>query len=427
VAAAKLLPLLEAGALVSVVAPEVVPSIEALGVPVARRPFEPADLDDAWLVVAAAPPEVNRAVGVEAERRRVFVNAVDDPAAATAYTGGVIRRDGVTVAVSTSGRAPALAGLLREGIDALLPEALGAWVERAESLRAGWRRDRIPLAARRPRLLEALVALHRLDPPATEFPPSHATPPAPGGFVSLVGAGPGDPELLTVRAVRRLAEADLVLHDALVSPEALKLAPRAHCFPVGKRAGRPSVQQETIHRLLIRAARQGKRVVRLKAGDPFVFGRGGEEAEALARAGIPHEVVPGLSAALAAPALAGIPLTHRGLAAAFTVVSGHAEEAYRPVLAGLAPGASTVVVLMGLATRARLVEVLLEQGWAPTTPAAALLAAGTPEASVWTGPLTDLPRAPLAPVDAPGTLVIGPVVALAAAAPQQRHSRSATS
>jgi uroporphyrin-III C-methyltransferase/precorrin-2 dehydrogenase/sirohydrochlorin ferrochelatase len=237
-----------------------------------------------------------------------------------------------------------------------------------------------------------------------------------GGFVSLVGAGPGDPELLTLKAVRRLEEADLVLYDALVSGDVLRHARRAHCFFVGKRAGRPSVKQETIQRILVQAARAGKRVVRLKAGDPFVFGRGGEEVLALAEAGIPHEVVPGLSSALAAPALAGIPLTHRGLAAGFTVVSGHAEEAYRPVISGLRPGAATLVVLMGLGTRARLVEVLREAGWPAATPAAAVLGASTPEASTWTGTIAELPSAPLDGGHAPGTIVVGPVVSIASAA-----------
>ena len=158
------------------------------------------------------------------------------------------------------------------------------------------------------------------------------------GFVSLVGAGPGDPDLLTLRAARALAAADLVLYDALVARETLDLAPRAQRFSVGKRAGRASMDQETINRLLVRAARRGKRVVRLKGGDPFVFGRGGEEALALVAAGVPCEVVPGVSSAVAAPALAGIPVTHRGLASAFVVVSGHAESAWRPVLDGLAPG-----------------------------------------------------------------------------------------
>jgi len=235
-------------------------------------------------------------------------------------------------------------------------------------------------------------------------------------MVSLVGAGPGDPDLLTVKAVRRLEEADLVLYDALVSGEALRHARRAHCFFVGKRAGRPSVKQETIHRILIQAARAGRRVVRLKDGDPFVFGRGGEEVQALAEAGIPHEVIPGISSALAAPALAGIPLTHRGLAAGFTVVSGHAEEAYRPIVSAIRPGASTLVVLMGLGTRTRLAQVLLQAGWSGHTPAAAILGASTPDARTWTGTLAELPDAPLEDSPAPGTLVIGAVVALAPAA-----------
>jgi uroporphyrin-III C-methyltransferase/precorrin-2 dehydrogenase/sirohydrochlorin ferrochelatase len=424
VAATKLEALAPTGADLLVVAPEIRPEILASGVRVARRPFRPEDLDGAWYVVAAAPPEVNRAVGAEAVRRHIFVNAVDDPSAATAYAGGVIRRGGVTVAISTGGRAPALAGLLREGIEALLPEQVGTWVERAEALRAGWRAERLPLGDRRPRLLLALNALYGCEvapgaPAPTPAPRADATTPAPRaavavGFVSIVGAGPGDPELLTVKAVKRLEEADLVLYDALVSGEALRHARRAHCFFVGKRAGRPSVKQETIQRMLIQAALHGKRVVRLKAGDPFVFGRGGEEVLALAEAGVPHEVIPGLSAALAAPALAGIPVTHRGLATGFTVVSGHAEEAYRPVVMAVRPGATTLVVLMGVATRARLADLLIRAGWSPETPAAALLSASTPEAHTWVGTLAGLADAPLPDARAPGTLVIGEVVSLAA-------------
>lgn len=234
------------------------------------------------------------------------------------------------------------------------------------------------------------------------------------GFVSLVGAGPGDPELLTVRAVRRLAAADLVLYDALVAPEMLALAPRAHHFSVGKRAGRPSIRQETIQRLMIRAARRGKRVVRLKCGDPFVLGRGGEEALALAAARTPFEVVPGVTSAVAAPALAGIPVTHRGLASGFLVVSGHAEVAYRPVLEGVPPGSVTVVVLMGLGSRAAVAQVLLSRGWPAATPTAACLAAGTPRAHTWIGTLGTLGDAALEACDpdAAGTIVIGDVVSV---------------
>src|SRR6185436_13234093 len=236
------------------------------------------------------------------------------------------------------------------------------------------------------------------------------------GRVALVGAGPGDPELLTRKAARRLAEADLVLYDALVSPETLALATRAQKFYVGKRCKRHAMAQETIHRLMVRAARRGRRVVRLKGGDPFVFGRGGEEALALKAAGVPFEIVPGITSAVAAPALAGIPVTHRGLCAAFTVVSGHDEATWRPIVDGLPPGAGTLVVLMGLAKRARIAAALIARGWPARTPCAVVRGAATPAASTWTGTLDELgaEEAPPATEGAPGTLVFGQVVSLAA-------------
>ena len=235
------------------------------------------------------------------------------------------------------------------------------------------------------------------------------------GFVSLVGAGPGDPELLTLKASRRLAEADLLLYDGLVPAEVTALATRAQHFSVSKRAGRPSVDQETIHQVMIRGARRGKRVVRLKNGDPFLLGRGGEEALALRAAGIPFEVVPGITAAVAAPALAGIPVTHRGLAAGFTVVSGHAAEAFEPILGAVAPGSMTVIVLMGLRNRGRLAETLLGRGWNAHTPAAVVLAASTPRMRLWNGRLDELGTARLdIPDGAPGTIVVGDVANLSA-------------
>jgi uroporphyrin-III C-methyltransferase/precorrin-2 dehydrogenase/sirohydrochlorin ferrochelatase len=231
------------------------------------------------------------------------------------------------------------------------------------------------------------------------------------GFVSLVGAGPGDPELLTLRALRRLEAADLVLNDALVPASLVELAPKAKRFFVGKRAGRHSIDQDTIHKLMIRAARRGERVVRLKCGDPFVLGRGGEEALALREAGVPYEIVPGLSSAIAAPALAGIPVTHRGLASGFAVVSGHAASSYEPIVSSIAPGALTLVVLMGLASRAAIAAFLIARGWSAETPAAICLGASHPDASTWTGTLRDLHAAPAAG-DLPGILVIGAVVSL---------------
>jgi uroporphyrin-III C-methyltransferase / precorrin-2 dehydrogenase / sirohydrochlorin ferrochelatase len=234
------------------------------------------------------------------------------------------------------------------------------------------------------------------------------------GLVSLVGAGPGDPDLLTRRALDRLARADLVLNDALVPAELLEFAPTARRFFVGKRAGRHSIEQTTIHALMIRAARRGHRVVRLKCGDPFVLGRGGEEALALAAAGIDFEIVPGVSSALAAPALAGIPVTHRGLATAVVVMSGHAPSAWRPIVDSLAPGAATIVVLMGLGTRGQLAPALLDRGWPGITPCAVVLSASHASQASWRGPLTELPTATFADLEAPGVIVIGAVVDLAA-------------
>lgn len=230
------------------------------------------------------------------------------------------------------------------------------------------------------------------------------------GFVSLVGAGPGDPELLTLRALKRLRDAHLVLNDALVPDDLLALAPTAQRFYVGKRAGRHSIDQEGIHKLMVRAAQRGQRVVRLKCGDPFVLGRGGEEALALEAAGIAYEVVPGLSSAIAAPALAGIPVTHRGLAAGFAVISGHAESAYGPLLDGVARG-MTIVVLMGVKTRGAIAARLIARGWPASTPAAIIHGASQPDAITWIGDLATLGAASFE-TELPAVLVIGDVVSL---------------
>jgi uroporphyrin-III C-methyltransferase/precorrin-2 dehydrogenase/sirohydrochlorin ferrochelatase len=229
------------------------------------------------------------------------------------------------------------------------------------------------------------------------------------GHVALVGAGPGDPELWTVRAVRRLEAADLVLYDSLVDAAALASHTRARCFLVGKRAGRASVRQETINGLMIRAARQGKRVVRLKGGDPFVFGRGAEEALALAAEGIPVEVVPGVTTAVAAPALAGIPVTHRGVASGFLVLAGHADEALDQTLGAVRPNEISLVVLMALGRRAALAARLVAHGWDADTPAAIVCAASTGDAWTWTGSLANMGDA-TPPDGLAGTIVVGRVV-----------------
>lgn len=401
VAASKLEALLAAGADVTVVAPEVVPEIDRPGVTVVRRPFEDADLDGAWWVVAAAPAHVNKRVRAAADARRIFVNAVDDPLHATAYLGGVVKRDGVTIAISTDGRAPALSGLLREGIDAVLPRDLSTWLSAADAIRREWKEHNVPMERRRPQLLDTLNKLYEGKGKAEgERGP---------GFVSLVGAGPGDPGLWTVRAVRRLEEADLVLYDALVDASALRRTTRAQCFCVGKRARRDSVPQETIHRLMIRAAARGKRVVRLKGGDPFVFGRGGEEALALAMAGIPFEVVPGVTTAVAAPELAGIPVTHRGLASGFLVIAGHTAAQVDAALEAIRPNGVSVVILMGVGIRGQLASQLIAHGWPAATPAAIVCDVSTPNEWTWTGRLDRMGDAE-APAGAAGVLVVGEVV-----------------
>jgi uroporphyrin-III C-methyltransferase len=233
------------------------------------------------------------------------------------------------------------------------------------------------------------------------------------GHVSLVGAGPGDPGLLTRTAIARLRAADLVLYDALIDKRILRYARRAQRFFVGKRAGRHAMTQDAIHALMIRAARRGRRVVRLKGGDPFVFGRGGEEALALQHAGIAYDVVPGVTSAVAAPSAAGIPLTHRGVASAFLVVSGHEEEAFASAIAQLQPNGVTVVVLMGLARSAAIACLLIDRGWARSTPAAVIVDASRPQQQVWRGTL-DLLAADAVDIDArgAGTIVIGDVVAV---------------
>ncbi|MEO7273838.1 MAG: uroporphyrinogen-III C-methyltransferase [Vicinamibacterales bacterium] len=418
VAASKLHALLEAEALVTVVAPDIVDEIAAAPVRIVRRGFEEQDLNGVCFVVAAAPPEVNRQVAAAAEPRGLFVNAVDDMANASVYLGAVVRKAGITMAMSTDGEAPALVGLMREALEQILPDDLDTWMETAREARRGWLARQVPMAERRPLLLEALIALYARRAPG---PVGNGR-----GFVSLVGAGPGDPGLLTRRAAERLAAADLVLYDALVDPEALRFAPRAQRVFVGKRAGRPAVTQEFIIRLLVRAASRGRRVVRLKGGDPFVFGRGGEEALALAAAGLPFEVVPGISAAIAAPALAGIPVTHRGIATGFVVVSGHTEDAYRPILESVAPGSATIVVLMGLGRIGDIAGVLLTAGWNPATPAAVLVSAATAAAAAVVVTLADLARGVEATrTRQPGTVVIGDVVRLRAALASDGLARDA--
>ena len=451
VAAGKLRALLDAGAHVRVIAPDVSREIEDAGVEIIRRGFEPADLDGAWLVVAAATPAVNREVAVAAEARRLFVNAVDDPANATAFLSGTLRRDGVTIAISTSGDAPGLTALVREALDMVLPADLDRWMTEARRQRAAWRRDGVPMAERKPKLLRALNALYegsglRAQGSGPTARPAVATGPKPEaenpkplvlshepgvGHVSLVGAGPGDPSLLTRKAIARLRAADLVLYDALIDDRILRYARKAQRFFAGKRARRPdgpprrieAMTQQTIHAVMIRAARRGRRVVRLKGGDPFVFGRGGEEMLALRQAGVSFDVVPGVTSAIAAPELAGIPVTHRGLSSAFLVTSGHDLEAFRSAVRGVEPNSVTLVVMMSVGRAAAITATLIENGWSPATPAAIVANASTVDQQVWRGTVGELRQGSQGSGGSrgsegwrnsgPATIIIGDVVSLA--------------
>jgi uroporphyrin-III C-methyltransferase/precorrin-2 dehydrogenase/sirohydrochlorin ferrochelatase len=422
VAAAKLDQLLAVRADVRVVAPDVCKRIEEAGVRIEQRPFDPTDLDEVWLVVAAATSEVNRQVAAAAEPRRIFVNAVDDPANASAYLSGVVRRDGVTLAISTSGAAPALTGLLREGLDHVLPQDLDTWMKEARRQRFVWRRNQVPMEERRPLLLEALNRLYDRSPEglldedkASNVAQGSSPAKERHGHVSLVGAGPGDPGLLTRRAVARLRRADLVLYDALIDSRILKLARHAQRFFVGKRAGREAMTQRVINGVMVRAARRGKQVVRLKGGDPFVFGRGGEEVSALREAGVSFDVVPGVTSAVAAPALAGIPLTYRGVSSAFLVIGGHDQEAFTRALGKVTPNVATLVILMGVGRRVALARELIARGWAGSTPSAIVLDASRPTQAVWRGTLEEIAtERPDTEHEGAGTIVVGEVVALSA-------------
>jgi uroporphyrin-III C-methyltransferase/precorrin-2 dehydrogenase/sirohydrochlorin ferrochelatase len=233
------------------------------------------------------------------------------------------------------------------------------------------------------------------------------------GLVSLVGAGPGHPDYLTLKGLRCLQSADVVFHDALVTREMLSLAPRADCIDVGKRARSTHTPQDAIVAAVIAASVGGLRVVRLKGGDPFVFGRGGEEALALRAAGVPFEIVPGVSTAFAAAALSGIPVTHRGVSSALLVMTGSNAEEFRRITSTVTPGSCTIVVMMALGQRHTVTAALIDAGWSGSTPSAIVLGASRPNQSTWRGALSELAGADIPSASRlPGTLVIGGVASL---------------
>jgi uroporphyrin-III C-methyltransferase/precorrin-2 dehydrogenase/sirohydrochlorin ferrochelatase len=354
----------------------------------------------------------------------------DRPALCDFILPAIVDRDDVVVAISTGGASPTLAAMLRGRIESVLPERIGNLARLAATFRAQvnalivdparrrtfWRRlvegpaARLVLAgddagARRAALGELDDARRRL---------------APVGIAHIVGAGPGDPDLLTLKAAQLVREADAILHDDLVPPAVLARARRdAELVAVGKRKGQVRWTQDEINAELVRRVRAGQTVVRLKAGDPFVFGRGGEEVEALREADLPVAIVPGVTAALGCAASAGIPLTHRKLASAVTFVSGHSAEGSREAAwPALAAQGHTLAIYMGASEAAAVRDRLLAAGAAPTTPVAIIENGTRPDERISTGRLADLARLAVSHTRGnagPSLIIVGEVAALAAA------------
>ena len=437
VAEQKVLGLLSAGAHVTVVSPETTPRLAELaaagGIDLRRRSYRSGDLAGAWLAIAGTDDRAaNAQVWAEAEREGVLLNAVDDLDHCSFIAPAIHREGDITVAVSTSGKSPALAARLRQRVarligpaEARLCELLGelrpelaALVPDARARTALWYRivdsDVIEFVGRG----DMEGARERIDELIREDKGSvglEVTRLKPGpGTVYLVGAGPGDPGLITAKGLEILRSADVVVYDRLVAPSLLaKAPPGAERVFVGKRPhrGGADLAQEEINTLLVDRARRGLTVVRLKGGDPFVFGRGAEECEALHAAGVLFDVVPGVTSAIAVPAAAGIPVTHRRLASAFAVVTGHECDGVSNLdWESLARG-PTLVVLMGLSALSEITARLLEYGADPDTPAAAIASGTLPTQRVVVATLATLAtRVAEEGLEPPATVVIGDVV-----------------
>lgn len=380
VAQRRLPALIAAGARVQLISPEVTATIEAMAdlgeIRWERRGYRPGDLEDAWYaLVATSDPEANAAASAEAEQARVWCVRSDDAGAATAWTPATGRSDGVTVAVLT-GRDPRRSAAVRDAV--------------VEGLQDG------SLAA-----------------------PAHR---GRTGQVALVGGGPGDPDLITVRGRRLLATADVVIADRLGPRDLLdELPPHVEVIDAAKIPYGRAMAQEAINDALIEHARAGRAVVRLKGGDPYVFGRGMEEAQALAAAGVPVTVVPGVSSAISVPAVAGVPVTHRGVAHEFTVVSGHMSPRDERSLvdwAALARLRGTVVVLMGVERIGAISEALIKHGRAPGTPVAVIQEGTTTGQRRLDATLATVAgQVAVHDVRPPAVIVIGEVVGVGAAPP----------
>ena len=382
--------------------------------------FDPAQLAGCALAIGADAAEADLvALSQAAHAIGIPVNIVDRPELCSFITPSIIDRDPVTIAVSTGGAAPVLARLLRAKIEALIPPAYGRLAALADSFKAALR-TRLPDITQRRRVLERaltgpaaeLLFAGRDEAAARAFEADLIHDAPASGIVFLVGAGPGAADLLTLRAQRLLGEADVIVHDRLVTDEVLDMARRdAERIFVGKARANHCMRQEDINALLVRLGREGRKVVRLKGGDPFVFGRGGEEAEALANAGVACEVVPGVTAALACAAQAGIPLTHRDAARMVTFVTGHTKEGRLDLdFATLVQSRATLAVYMGLVSLPALAAGLLAHGLERDTPAALIERGGTSRQRSLRGTLDQLVA------DAPAWASGGPTLVLIGAA-----------
>ena len=429
VAEQKVRGLLAAGAHVTVVSPATSPTLTALagrnGVELRRRPYRAGDLAGAWLAIAATDDrETNAAIWAEAERLGMPLNAVDDLEHSSFIAPAIHREGDITVAVSTAGKSPALAVRLRDRIARLVGRAEARLCELLGELRPEVA-ARVPDARTRTALWYRIVdsdvidsvrrgdldgARRRVDELVAEAPrhPSGWEQ----GAVYLVGAGPGDPGLITVKGLELLRAADVVVYDRLVAPALVAEAPTgAERVCVGKQPHGERTDQASINALLIDRARRGLAVVRLKGGDPFVFGRGAEECEALSAAGVPFAVIPGVTSATAVPGAAGIAVTQRGIAAAFAVVAGHECRDGSTLDWEALTRVPTLVVLMGLSSLPEIAARLRAHGAAPDTPAAVIASGTLPTQQAVFGTLGDIAaRAAAAGLEPPATVVIGEVV-----------------
>lgn len=413
VALEKIGSLLKTGARLRVIAPRAKDEVRQLAgegrLEWIEREFEPADLNSAELVIAATDvPEVNAAVYREAVERGVFCNSVDDIPNCDFFFGSVVSRGDLQIAISTAGESPAVAQRLRREIDAQLPEDLGPWLARLGELRRKVLEIH-PRGEERKALLHQLAQRQVCD--AESCPtrrlalaPLGKAPVDEGGKVWMVGAGPGDPDLLTVKALRLIQSAHVILHDDLVPHAILDLGRNAVVVNVGKRCGAKNITQAEINALMIEHARTGRRVVRLKSGDPLIFGRAAEEMAALTEAGVEFEVVPGITAAFAAAAAIPCSLTDRNSASNVTFSTGHHAASHNDSRLPQIEDATRVVYMPGRELRLLAAQWLAE-GLPAEFPCAVVSRAAQPDQQVFHTTLGELGDA--APAGAPSILLAG--------------------